>query len=48
LEAGTKMTDLVEYAVPGGPFASIINKIFVSKDVKKIFAFRENKFREIF
>ena len=48
LEAGTKMTDLVEYAVPGGPFASIINKVFVSKDIKKIFTFRENKFREIF
>jgi ligand-binding SRPBCC domain-containing protein len=45
---GTKMTDRVEYALPGGPFAAIVNKIFISKDIKKIFSFRENKFREIF
>ncbi|OGB65303.1 MAG: hypothetical protein A2Y94_01305 [Caldithrix sp. RBG_13_44_9] len=48
MRAGTQMTDLVEYALPGGPFAPIINKIFVGKDIKKIFSFRGNIFREIF
>ena len=44
----TKMSDQLEYAVPGGPLAPFINKIFVSKDVKKIFSYRKNKFQEIF
>jgi hypothetical protein len=37
--------DHVVYAVPGG---ALINRLFVARDVEKIFAFRSEKLREIF
>jgi len=44
----TKMTDTVEYAIPGWIFSNIINNIFVKKDILKIFKFREEKLITIF
>lgn len=44
-EGGTLCHDMVEYAVYGG---SLINAIFVRTDLAKIFAFRQNKLRELF
>jgi ligand-binding SRPBCC domain-containing protein len=44
-DGGTLATDRVEYAVPGG---ELIRKLFVEKDVQKIFAFRTEKLEELF
>lgn len=44
----TKINDRVEYIPRGGIFAPLINVLFVSKQVEKIFAYREKKIREIF
>ena len=42
---GTLCRDIVDYDVPGG---SIIHALFVRPDLVKIFAFRQQKLREIF
>ncbi|MEJ2635099.1 MAG: SRPBCC family protein [Calditrichia bacterium] len=45
---GTRMTDRVEYAVPGLIFAPLIHKFFVGRDVERIFAYRRVRLDEIF
>jgi ligand-binding SRPBCC domain-containing protein len=42
---GTNCLDIVHYRVPGG---TIVNSLFVRRDLLKIFAFRQNKLRELF
>ena len=42
---GTFAEDRVSYAVPGG---SLVNRLFVAKDVENIFVFRSEKLRELF
>lgn len=42
---GTLMHDLVRYGVPGG---EIIHRLFVCRDVERIFAFRREKMLELF
>jgi ligand-binding SRPBCC domain-containing protein len=42
---GTLVTDIVTYAVPGGP---LVNKLFVANDVAKIFEYRKRRLEEIF
>ncbi|MDH3216042.1 MAG: SRPBCC family protein [Candidatus Krumholzibacteria bacterium] len=42
---GTMAFDEVKYAVPGG---SVVNRLFVSRDVEKIFDYRSQKLKEIF
>jgi ligand-binding SRPBCC domain-containing protein len=44
----TKMTDTVEYAIPGGIFSPAINNLFVRRDIQKIFNFRESQLLTIF
>ena len=44
----TIMTDRVEYAVPGGPLAPLINKLFVAANVQKIFEYRKKVIQEHF
>ncbi|MDA1189860.1 MAG: SRPBCC family protein, partial [Chloroflexi bacterium] len=41
-DGGTLAIDHVEYAVPGG---ALVNKLFVRRDLEKIFAYRMNKLR---
>ncbi len=41
----TLMTDLVRYAVPGG---WLLDRLFVRRDVERIFRFREAKLKDIF
>lgn len=41
---GTQCLDEVHYAVPGG---NLINRLFVRRDVEKIFAFRRHRLEEI-
>ena len=44
-DGGTEVSDVVRYAVPGGwP----IDRLFVRKDLKRIFAYRAATLREIF
>ena len=43
-DGGTLATDEVRYAVPGG---SIVNRLFVARDVRKIFEFRTHKLKEL-
>lgn len=42
---GTVAEDHIVYAVPGG---ALVNRLFVARDVEKIFAFRSEKLRELF
>jgi ligand-binding SRPBCC domain-containing protein len=42
------MRDRVHFLSPGGPFEGIINWLLVERQVKKIFAFRTQKFQERF
>ena len=44
----TEMTDVVKYNPKGWPFNSLLNQIFVSKEVEKIFSYREEIFLSIF
>ncbi len=42
------MTDMVEYAVPGGIFSPVIHQLFVRRDIEKIFSYRQQKCQELF
>ena len=42
------MLDVVESAIPGGWFATIIHRLFVKKDLELIFNYRERKYTKIF
>ncbi|MBA4106601.1 MAG: CDP-paratose 2-epimerase [Pirellula sp.] len=44
-DGGTRMTDEVHYGVPGG---GLVNWLLVGRDVRKIFAYRQQALREIF
>lgn len=44
-EGGTLMTDQIQYAVWGG---TLINRLFVRRDVEKIFAFRRARMEQLF
>ncbi|GGF09957.1 SRPBCC family protein [Flavobacterium limi] len=45
---GTKMTDIVHYAIPFGFLGQIMNKLVVNKKVNGIFDFRRTKIDELF
>ena len=42
-DGGTLARDFVEYAVPGG---ALVNRLFVARDVRGIFAYRTERLRE--
>ncbi|HWH70307.1 MAG TPA: SRPBCC family protein [Candidatus Sulfotelmatobacter sp.] len=44
-DGGTLASDLVRYAVPGG---WLIERLFVRRDVEKIFRYRRDKLQELF
>ena len=48
IPGGTRMTDLVEYTVPGGPLSHWIERWFVRPDVERIFAHRGERIAERF
>ena len=41
VEGGTVMADRVEYAVPGGPLATIVNRLYVREALIEIFTHRQ-------
>jgi ligand-binding SRPBCC domain-containing protein len=45
---GTKMTDRVTYAIPFGVLGDLLNAVWISKRLKKIFDFRGKKITELF
>ncbi|MEO8238375.1 MAG: SRPBCC family protein [Flavobacterium sp.] len=45
---GTKMTDIVHYAVPFGYLGRMINKLVVNKKINELFDFRRTKIEELF
>ena len=45
---GTKMTDIVHYALPFGILGRIMNKLVVQNKLKSIFEYRHNKIEELF
>jgi ligand-binding SRPBCC domain-containing protein len=44
-EKGTLVVDEVHYAVPGG---TLVNTLFVARDIRRIFEFRTRRLRELF
>ena len=48
LGKGTLVSDIVRYQLPFGPLGRIIQMVWVGRDVKKIFKFREDTLRKIF
>ena len=42
------MTDHVTYLSPGWIFEPLIDKLFVSKQLKKVWAYRDKRFTELF
>ena len=46
-KTGTKVTDKVTYQLPGLFLAPMINKLYVARDLKKIFDYRTEMMREI-
>lgn len=46
-EGGTIIRDKIDYAAPGWLFEPIIHGLFVGPDVRKIFAYRQEKIREL-
>lgn len=48
-DGGTRCTDTVEYAVPGGPLLEgVIDRLLVSRDVRAIFEFRQRRLAALF
>ncbi len=48
IDGGTKMTDIVHYALPLGILGRIMNRLVVKNKLKTIFDFRYNKIEELF
>jgi ligand-binding SRPBCC domain-containing protein len=45
---GTLVRDRVEYAAPGGPLEPLLHRLLVGPDLAAVFAYREEKLRELF
>jgi ligand-binding SRPBCC domain-containing protein len=48
VEGGTKIADHVRYAMPFGILGRAIHAVYVERDLKRIFGFREKLVRELF
>lgn len=46
-DGGTLMIDRVEYSIPGWLLEPLIHWLLVRRNIKKIFAFRRGRFKEI-
>jgi ligand-binding SRPBCC domain-containing protein len=47
-EQGTLMTDIVDYAPPGGPLSPFVNALFVKGRLQKIFDYRSERMCRLF
>jgi ligand-binding SRPBCC domain-containing protein len=48
VDGGVEMHDILYYAVPFGIIGKLANLIFVKNKVEQIFAFREERIKELF
>jgi ligand-binding SRPBCC domain-containing protein len=48
IKGGVLMNDILNYAMPYGLIGRLSNTVFVGKQIKKIFEYREKAIREIF
>jgi len=48
IKGGVLMTDILNYAIPYGPFGTLANTLFVGNEVKKIFTYREKAINDMF
>lgn len=47
VEGGTRCEDHVRYALRGGPLAPLLHRLFVRRDIERIFAYRALRLREV-
>ena len=47
-EGGTRMMDLVEYALPFGPVGRLVHRLQVARDIAAIFDYRAERIRATF
>lgn len=45
---GTLMKDIVEYAFPAGPLSPLINRLYIRRDLDRIFDYRAKVIGEVF
>ena len=48
VDGGTEMTDILHYQVPFGPLGTLVNRLFVERQVDRIFAYREKAVKRLF
>lgn len=48
VQGGVEMTDLVDYKIPLGFLGNMVHTLFVKKELRDIFTYRENKLTERF
>jgi ligand-binding SRPBCC domain-containing protein len=48
IEGGIEMIDIVNYAVPMGILGRLMNSVMISKEIDKIFTYREKKVTQLF
>jgi ligand-binding SRPBCC domain-containing protein len=48
IKGGVLMTDILNYAIPYGVIGRLSNKLLVSKEINKIFTYREQAINEMF
>ena len=48
IPGGVEMNDIVTYQPPFGVFGSMANALFIRRQLKQIFAFREQKLKSLF
>jgi ligand-binding SRPBCC domain-containing protein len=48
IEGGVLMTDILNYATPYGIIGRLANTLFVDKQIKQVFSYREKAIKELF
>jgi len=48
MEGGVLMTDILNYAIPYSVIGRLANTLFVDKQIKQIFSYREKAIKELF
>ena len=48
IDGGVRMTDILNYAIPYGPFGRLANQVLVKKQIGKIFDFRTKEINRLF
>ncbi len=46
-DGGTRIVDVVRYALPFGPLGRLVHRLQVARDLARIFDYREHRFRSL-